>query len=250
MIRILLAAIWVIAFLIISIPIQLIELLVGLFSKRARAVSSQAIVNFAFRGVLFFAGTKVIVKGRDLVPKDEAVLFVPNHRSIFDVVITYPLSGGPTAFVAKKEIEKVPLLSYWMKLMDCQFLDRSDLRKGLKVILKCADLVKAGTNVTIFPEGTRNKTDEDLQPFRDGALKIAEKSNCPIVPIAINNTEQIFEDHLPFLKRTTVTVEYCKPIYTKELSKEEKKELSSIVRTEILEAYRANKELIPNKKRA
>jgi len=244
MIRFLIAVIFVIIFLIVSIPMQLVELIVGLFSKKARAVSSQAMVSWAFRVILFITRVKIIVKGKEKIPTDRAVLYTPNHRSIFDVIIVYPETVGPTAFVAKQEIKKVPILNFWMMFMNCQFLDRKDLRKGLKVILKCVDLVKEGFSVTIFPEGTRNKTNEDLQPFRDGSLKIAEKSECPIVPIAINNTEQIFEAHMPFVKTATVVVEFCDPIYTDGLSREEKKDLSGKIQSEILEAYVRNKELV------
>lgn len=243
MIRFLLDAIWVIVFLILSIPFLLIALIIGLFNKQLRAKFSQAIIGFAFKVVLIFAGTKVIVKGRENIPEGEAALYVPNHRGIFDIVATYPLAVGPTAYVAKKETKKFPIFSIWMSFMNCQFLDRKDLREGLKVILKCAELIKEGTNVFIFPEGTRNKTDEPLQEFHDGSFKIAEKSECKIIPVAINNTDQIFEAHLPKVKKHTIIIEYCKPIDTKGLTREGKKELSQKVREEILEAYLRNKAL-------
>ena len=244
MIRIVLAALWVVLFLILSLPLAFVEFIIGLFSPSARAKSSQVIISFAFKVVILAAGTKVIVKGKENIPADTPVLYAPNHRSIFDVVITYTLAPGQTGYVAKKEIRKVPLLNMWMIFMNCQFLDRSNLREGLKVILKCADLVKNGVSICIFPEGTRNKTDLDIQEFHDGCFKIAEKSSCPVVPVAINNTEQIFEAHLPWLKKTTVVIEYCKPIFTADMSREEKKTIGKLVSDEIVEAYVANKALI------
>lgn len=244
MIRFILEVIWVVSFLILSIPFLLILLIVGLFSKKAKANIAQAIIDFAFQVVRLISGTKLIVKGRENIPKDEAVLFVPNHRSVFDIILTYPQFGVQTGFVSKMEMRKVPIFSSWMAFMNCQFLDRKDLRKGLKVILKCADLVKNGTSICIFPEGTRNKTDEPLLPFHDGSLKIAEKSNCPIVPVALTNTENIFEAHFPKIYRKTVVIEFCKPIITKDLSKEEKKEISTKLQEVIAEAYIKNKELV------
>jgi len=243
MIRFLLDAIWVVVFLILSLPLLLIEVIIGLFNKKLKARSSQVIIAFAFRVVSLIAGTRIIVKGQENIPKDEAVLYVPNHRGIFDIVITYPLYINQTAFVAKQETKKFPVFSIWMAFMNCQFLDRKDLRKGLKVILKCADLIKEGVSVVIFPEGTRNKTEEPLQEFHDGSFKIAEKSECKIIPVAINNTDQIFEAQLPKVRKHTVIVEYCKPIETKGLQREEKKQLSEKVKAEILEAYLRNKEL-------
>ncbi len=242
MIRFIFALLYTITFLILSIPVILIEGIVWLISKRAAAVSSQAIVSRAFHLLAMISGVKADVKGLENIPKGEAILYVPNHRSIFDIIITYYIIPGQTGYVAKKETLKIPILSIWMALMHCQFLDRSNIRKGLKVILKCADLIKGGTNIVIFPEGTRNKGTDDLQPFHDGSLKIAEKAGCKIIPIAINNTDQIFEAHFPKIRSTKVSIEFCKPIDTAGLSKAELKEISPRVQEELLEAYRKNKE--------
>lgn len=244
MIRFILEVIWVVSFLILSLPFLLILLIVGLFSKKAKANISQAIIDFAFTVVKLISGTKLIVKGQENIPKDQAVLFVPNHRSIFDIILTYPKFGVQTGFVSKKEMRKVPIFSNWMAFMNCQFLDRKDLRAGLKTILKCVDLVKEGTSICIFPEGTRNKTDQVLQPFHDGSLKIAEKSECLVIPVAINNTENIFEAQFPKIYKKTAVIEFCTPIPTKELSREAKKELSSRIQASIIEAYTRNQELI------
>lgn len=244
MIRFLLDATWLILFLILSIPVIIVEFFIGLAFPKARAVSSQWIVGKAFKFVIFLAGTKVIIKGRENIPADVPVLFVPNHRSIFDVIITYPYSPKQTGYVAKLETKKFPVFSIWMAFMNCQFLDRKDIRQGLKVINKCADLVKNGTSICIFPEGTRNKSEEDMLPFHDGSFKIAEKANCPVVPIVLNNTDQIFEAHFPKIKKTTITLEYCKPIDVSALPREEKRKVSEMCRNEMLEVYNRNKEYL------
>ncbi len=245
MLRFIVAALWVVLFLIVSIPLFLIELIVGLFSKKVRAKSSQAIISFGFKGVLFLAGTDITVKGLEKIPASEPVLFIPNHRSIFDIVILYPLlKKKQTAFVAKKELKKVPLFSSWMSLMNCKFLDRKNPKAGLKTILECAELVKNGVSIAIFPEGTRNKTDEPLLPFHDGSLHIAKKTGCTIVPVAINNTEKIFEAQLPKVRKAKVCMEFCDPIVTKDYSKEDFKALSELIRGEIITTVERNKALV------
>ena len=243
MIRFILDGLFTVIFLILSIPVIAIMALLRLVFPRASAVISQFIVCRAFQVVAFLSGVKTEIKGLENIPKGEAVLYVPNHRSIFDIIITYYIIPGQTGYVAKKETGRIPIFSLWMLLMNCKFLDRSDIRKGLKVILKCVDLIKQGSNVVIFPEGTRNKGTEDLQPFHDGSLKIAEKAGCKIIPVAINNTDQIFEAHFPKVKSTKVVVEFCKPIDTAGLSRAELKEISPKVREELLEAYVRNKEV-------
>ena len=132
MIRFLITATFVVLFLILSMPLMLAEWIIGKFNMDVKSRSSLAIVNWAFRCVAFLSGTKLIVKGRENIPDDRAVLYVGNHRSFFDIVLTYPLVKGPTGYVAKKEMEKVPLLSIWMKDLHCLFLDRDNIKEGME----------------------------------------------------------------------------------------------------------------------
>ena len=147
-------------------------------------------------------------------------------------MIGYTLIKGQCGFIAKKEMERYPLLSDWMRNLHCQFLDRDNIKEGLKTILAAIDCVKNGVSIWIFPEGTRSR-EEGMLPFKEGSFKIAEKSGCPIIPVAMHHTADIFENQFPRMKKTHVTVEFGTPIPTAELSKEEKKELSKNVQETI-----------------
>lgn len=76
-----------------------------------------------------------------------------------------------------------------------------------------------------IPGGTRNENQEltQLLPFHEGSLKIAQKSGCPVIPVAITGTAEIFEQHLPFVKPSHVCIRYGEPIYIKELPAEKRK---------------------------
>lgn len=226
MIRFLLICIFLLLFFIISIPLYLVVLIVGLFSKEARAKASQAIACLGFRIILVISGTRVVISGLENVPKDTPVLYVSNHRSYYDIVTCYPLVKNNTAFLSKKEMLKFPFVNIWMILMNCQFLDRDDLRKGMKTIAKCTDLLKGNTSVFVFPEGTRGLGGE-MKPFKEGTMRIAVKSGSPIVPVAVYNTENIFETHIPKVQKATVTVTFGKPIDPTGLSPAEKKHLGA-----------------------
>ena len=167
------------------------------------------------------------------MPKDRAVLYVGNHKSYFDILLTYSRVPRLTGYVAKKEMESFPILSIWMKRLHCLFLDRKDIKQGLKTILTGIDLIKNGISVCIFPEGTRNKSNDRLLPFKEGSLKMAEKTGCPIIPFAITNSSKLFEDHMPFVRPCDIIIEYGKPIYPAELPKEEKKFLGAYCRKQI-----------------
>ena len=244
MIRLIIVAITVIGFLILSIPILLIEWIIGKFSARTKEISSLRIIQRVFKLILWEAGTKVTIIGEENIPTDTAVLYVGNHRSFFDVVLTYVRVPRPTGYVAKKEMLKWPLLNIWMKDLHCLFLDRQDIKAGLKTILAAIDKVKNGISICIFPEGTRNKTKDTFLPFHEGSFKIAEKGNVPIIPMTIVNSAAIFEDHFPKIKKATVVIEYGKPIYMKDLDKETRKSMGTYVQNIISETYFKNKELI------
>ena len=246
MIRFIIAILFVVLFLILTIPLMIIEWIIGKFSPDIKSRSSLAIVNWAFRVVLFFAGTQKTVIGEENVPKDEPVLYIGNHRSFFDILLTYTRVPRPTGYVAKKEMKNVPLLNVWMRLLHCQFLDRHDIKAGMKTILTCIDKVKSGISICIFPEGTRNKTDSELNmlEFHEGSFKIAQKSGCAIVPIAITNSSAIFEDHFPKLKKTHVIIEYGKPFYITDLPKENQRAVGAYTRGLILEMLEKNKDAV------
>lgn len=232
MIRLILLLIFLIIYFIISIPIQLAEFIIEKFNMDLRNRSSLAIVNWALKCVTFLSGIKLEVNGYENIPHDQAVLFVGNHRGIFDVIVTYPLMKRPTGYIAKKEIARIPFLSWWMYFVNCVFLDRKNPREGLKAINKASEMIKSGISMFIFPEGTRTK-DGKLHDFKEGSLKIATKSKCPIVPVGINGTSEVFEKQMPLIRPAKVIVSFGNPLYTADMSRDELKALTKTVQNEV-----------------
>ena len=244
MIRFILVCIVVIGYLILSIPILLVEWIIGRFSPEKKDISSLRIIQAVFRFILKITGVKITVIGEENVPKDTPVLYIGNHRSYFDILLTYSRCPIRTGYIAKKEMEKYLTLTTWMRRLYCLFLDRSDPKQGLKTILTAIDYIKRGISICIFPEGTRNTGAElSLLPFKDGAFKIATKTGCPIVPICMNNTAEIFENHFPKIRKTHVVIEYQKPIYPDRLDKETKRHIGDHVESIIKETIEKNAKL-------
>lgn len=233
MIRLILVAIFLVLYLIVFSPALIVEWIIGKFSPEKKSKSSLWLVQKAFGIILFLSGTKVDVIGRENIPDDQPVLYVGNHRSYFDIVIGYRLIKGECGFIAKKEMEKIPFLRRWMKNLHCLFLDRKNIKEGLKTILAGIDKVKHGISIWIFPEGTRNKG-TGMMEFKEGSMKIAEKTGCPIIPVAMTGTAEIFEKHMPWVKKSHVTVTFGKPIDIKTLEKDQKKFLGAYTRDVIL----------------
>ena len=143
-------------------------------------------------------------------------------------------------------MEHYPLLSNWMRNLYCLFLDREDIKQGLKTILQAADYVKSGISVCIFPEGTRNKNADETEmlPFHDGSFKIAARAKSPIIPIAISNSANIWEANFPKMTPTHVVIEYGKPIIPSELDRDTQRHLGSYTQDIIKEMLIKNKELV------
>lgn len=244
MFRFICVIMFVVLYLILTIPVLIVEWLIGMFAPQTRDYSSLRLVQWAFRTILRITGVKTTVIGEENIP-DEPVLFIGNHRSYFDILLTYSRCKRLTGYVAKKEMERYPLLSNWMRRLHCLFLDRKNPKEGLKTILQAIDYIQSGISICIFPEGTRNTGEElTMLPFRDGAFKIATKTGCAIVPISMNHTAEIFENHLPKIKKTHVVIEYGKPIYPDQLDKDTKRHIGDYVQNIILETIRKNAELV------
>ncbi len=223
-------------FSFVALPILWV---VGKINDRTRQKISHRIAASVLGVMLFLAGVKKTVIGTERVPRDRAVLFAINHRGYFDIIIslnTVPVLSG---FVSKIELKKAFILNIWMDYLKCIFLDRKNSREGVKAILKGIDTVKSGTSVFIAPEGTRNKG-EGVLPFKPGSLKIAEKTGCPIVPVAIVGSDAIFENQFPWVKSGRMVIEYGEPIYTDEYSKEEKVDFTELARSRVAQMYEKN----------
>ena len=147
MIRAILALLFAVLYLILGIPVLFVEWIIRKCNRHAADISSLRMVQWAFRVIMFICGVKLTVIGEENVPKDVPVLYIGNHRSFFDIVITYARCKNLTGYIAKKEMLSIPLLRTWMKRLYCLFLDRENPKEGLKTILQAIDYVKHGISI-------------------------------------------------------------------------------------------------------
>ena len=241
MIRFLGAAVFVVAVLILSIPALLILWLFGLIAPHARDLAARQIVRFFFWGVIKISGIDITYIGLERIPRDRGVVYISNHRSVFDIITAYNKFPGITGYLAKIELSRIPLFGLWMKFVHCIFVDRGNHTRAAESLKLGAEELNHGISCYVFPEGTRNKGDEtSLLPFKGGAFKIAEHARCPIVPIAITGSREVFETQFPRIKPRTVTVEFCEPIDTTDVPEGQFRTVSAQCESVILEAIKRN----------
>ncbi|MDF2947056.1 MAG: putative 1-acylglycerol-3-phosphate O-acyltransferase [Bacillales bacterium] len=181
-------------------------------------------------------GSSVSVSGLENIPQDQAVLFVGNHQSNFDIPLLVGYLERPVGFVAKIEINKIPILSRWMKLLHCVLMDRSNRRQSLQAIKDGIDNLKNGYSMVIFPEGTRSKG-KGMVPFKQGSLKLGTAAEVPIVPFVITGTHDLMETADSLFGKGNVTLKVLEPINFSEYRDIDNQELVAIIQSRI------NKEL-------
>ncbi len=241
--RTIITVLYIFLFLILGLPVLGIEWIISKFNKAHADMVQLRIVQWGLKCVAFISGVKLTVIGEENVPRDEPVLYIGNHRSFFDVVVTYARCPGLTGYIAKDGVNKVPIFRIWMKRLHCIFLKRDDMKEGLKVILKAIEYVKSGISICIFPEGTRNKDRDNptsLLPFKEGSFKIASKTGCKIVPMALIGTADILENHFPWIHSTDIKLIYGEPIDVSALDKDQQKHVGAYCQTVVDELIRSN----------
>lgn len=241
--RTIITVLYIFLFLILGLPVLGIEWIISKFNKAHADMVQLRIVQWGLKCVAFISGVKLTVIGEENVPRDEPVLYIGNHRSFFDVVVTYARCPGLTGYIAKDGVNKVPIFRIWMKRLHCIFLKRDDMKEGLKVILKAIEYVKSGISICIFPEGTRNKDRNNptsLLPFKEGSFKIASKTGCKIVPMALIGTADILENHFPWIHSTDIKLIYGEPIDVSALDKDQQKHVGAYCQTVVDELIRSN----------
>ena len=226
MLRTITAVLFAVVWLIVMTPVLGIEWIIGKFNKPLEDKSSLHLVQRALGFIVKICGVDLTIIGKERIPKDRAVLYACNHRSYFDIIIGYSLMPDLTGYISKDTLKKVPLLRRWMMRLYCLFLDRDDPRQGIQMIKDASANIEKGISMCIFPEGTRNHGEEGtLLEFKRGSFKIAEKTGCPVVPIAVSNSAEIIGNHMPKVTPCHVILEYGEPIYTDQMDRKEQKKL-------------------------
>jgi len=188
----------------------------------------------SFAKLLFFlSGSTIRVVGKENIPKGQPVLFVSNHQSHMDSVIIHGFIDIPKGFISIVEVKKLPILRTWMKYIKCVFMDRSNSRQVFMCIEQSIGLLKQGHSMVIYPEG-RLSDGETVVEFKNGCLRIAIKAGVPIVPITIRGSHKVMTKNGSRIKPAAIECIISEPIHTKDIGKDEEKNLVKNVRDIII----------------
>lgn len=202
-----------------------IVLLISKFLKKIKGEESsenylrKVIYNFGKRSFKLM-GIKVNVeKEIDLAElESEPYIIVANHQSLFDI----PLIIGyvyPAGFIAKKELEKAPIISSFIKSLGSVFIDRKNPSQAAKALRELRKKLLEGRKLTLFPEGTRT-LDGNVKKFKKGSLMIPYRYGIKIVPVSIDGTYYMNKKGEHLIKPHKIKIKIFKAIDPKEFENE------------------------------
>ncbi len=224
--------VFLVTMLIFFIPIWA----VGLWKEPKRTRLFQIISRIWMSIFLFLSGIRIQLKGKDHFKKGQNYIVVCNHNSFMDVPLTTPFIPGPNKTIAKIEMAKIPLFGLIYQ-RGSVLVDRKNEESRKNSYIKMKDVLQMGMHMCIYPEGTRNKTIAPLQPFHNGAFRLAIDTGKEILPAVIFNTAKALPHGKGFFFwPVKIRMEFLEPIQPGSLSLDQLKEKTH----QVMEAYYVN----------
>lgn len=180
-------------------------------------------------------------RGHTTPYNDRAYLIVGNHKSVLDVIPAAVTTDRPVHFIAKKEIWNKKLGRWFAE--KCQCIPVAREGADVRAMMQAMKYLKNGENVSIFPEGTRNKTEEVFLPFKSGAAALSIKTKTPIIFVIQCKKLKAFRKSYVLYSEPFEFSDY----YDKKLTSEELEICDGILRDRMLELYEEVKLITENK---
>ena len=170
---------------------------------------------------LFLIGCNLKVKGKDNFKASQNYIVVFNHNTLLDVPLSSPYTPGANKTIGKASFSKVPLFGLFYK-RGAILIDRNDEQSRKKSFELMISTLSMGMHMCIYPEGTRNRTDQILKPFYDGAFRLSVETNTPIIPCIIRGTKEAMPIHkFLYLYPTSLSLTFLPPVSPEGLNAKE-----------------------------
>ena len=180
--------------ILIFVPTMLVAFIpiwaVGLWKEPKRTILFQHAARVWMHVFFFLSGIRISIKGKKNFKPKETYVVVSNHNSFMDVPLTTPFIPGANKTIAKIEMAKIPVFGLIYK-RGSVLVDRKSEESRKNSFIQMKAVLEMGLHMCIYPEGTRNKTNEPLQRFHNGAFKLAIDTGKAIMPAVIFNTAKV-----------------------------------------------------------
>jgi 1-acyl-sn-glycerol-3-phosphate acyltransferase len=179
------------------------------------------------KAVLWASGVKVVVRHPERIAQHEPRVYVSNHVSWFEIFALASVLPR-YRFVAKKELESLPLFGPAVREIAGIFIDRKNRKAAFDAYRDAAERIRSGLNVAVYPEGTRGRSYE-LRPFKKGPFVLAIAAQVPVVPVVSWGTREIQGKGELAIHSGTCELTLLEPIPTAGLTYDDRDELMQTV---------------------
>jgi 1-acyl-sn-glycerol-3-phosphate acyltransferase len=173
---------------IATVILGFVSSICALFDRSGR--TSHYFARYWSRFIFWGVGIKVHLEGIENIPKDRAVIFASNHQSTIDIPAMFGYLPAQFRIMAKQILFTIPFLGWHLYMAGNIPIDRKNVSKAQRGLLKAAARIRKNISLFVFVEGTRTR-DGKLKRFKRGSFTLAKKLNVPIVPVAIQGTFQL-----------------------------------------------------------
>jgi 1-acyl-sn-glycerol-3-phosphate acyltransferase len=183
------------------------------------------------RAAFILSGSRVTVQGKENVPEDGPMVIAANHQSAFDIPLIPGYVYPGISFIAKKELSKVPGISWFIKALDGVYIDRGNKLQTAGAMRKILKILKEDGTILLFPEGTRSESGE-LGEFKEGSLSIPFKLGVDVLPVALDGTGKLMKKNGYLITPSRINLSIAGPISPKGFESEEqfRKEVYNIIK--------------------
>ncbi len=188
--------------------------------------------HFCIRTAGWLCGVKLEVQGKDRIRADQSYLFLSNHQGNLDGPVLFYATQRNLRAVIKKEIMRIPILTWVLRALSFVPIDRSDAINARAAIERATRLLKEGYSFFAFPEGTRSRTGQ-LGDFKKGVFLMAINAGVPVMPVTICNCRTIQPPGRYAIKPGTIRVIFHDPIPTDQMKHEDRDRLLLLTRAVI-----------------
>ncbi len=164
--------------------------IIGIIDEPKRTRIFRIISKAWMRIFFFLTGCSLKTVGLDNFKKGENYIVTCNHNSLMDVTLATPFIPGANKTIAKIEMSKIPLFGLIYK-RGSVLVDRKDKNSRSNSFKEMKNVLAMGMHMCIYPEGTRNKTDQPLKEFHNGAFRLAVETGKSLLPAVIFSTKKV-----------------------------------------------------------
>lgn len=198
-----------IGFMLLFLPLIIIPLLAG---RKFSFIGYGTLYVWAWI-FSFFTRIRYELIGRDKIKRNYSYIFACNHTSFLDAPGVRLMIPGEFRPMAKKELTRIPIFG-WIVSSACIIVDRANAESRKRSLQQIIQILKQKISALIFVEGTQNRTNELLQPFKDGAFRMSFETNTPIVPMVIIGAADLMKPGEIKVKGPgTIKVIFGEPLY-------------------------------------